>query len=119
MQTRLINLNCKEKDYKFNMSVVTEQDIENLAHNIILVKTNSKTLVLNGFKVVVRDNKAKLKLFYKDNLFHDVEYILDEFGLINDNYQDVVSELWQDVMRKYYDEEYDEALKEKLSSLIV
>lgn len=119
MQTRLINLNCRDKDYKFNMSVISEQDMKNLAHNIVLVKgENVKNITLNGYKVIIRDNKAKFKLFYQDSFYHEVEYYLDEFGILNQNYQDVVSELWQDVMRKYYGEEYEEVLKDKLSSFV-
>ena len=119
MQTRLINLNCKEKEYKFNMSVISEQDIRNLAHNIVLVKgENVKNLVLNGYKLIIRDNKAKFKLFYQDSFYHELEYHIDEFGRVSKNYQDVVSEFWQDVMRKYYGKEYDEALQVKISSCV-
>ena len=92
--------------------------MKNLARNIVLVKCeNVKNLTLNGYKVIIRDNKAKFKLFYQDSFYHEVEYNLDEFGRISKDYQDVVSELWQDVMRKYYAEEYEDALKKKLSSL--
>ena len=116
MQTRLINLNCKEKEYKFNMSAISEQDMKNLAYNIVLIKgENVKNLTLNGYKVVIRDNKAKFKLFYQDSFYHELEYYLDEFGRANKNYQDIISELWQDLMRKYYGKEYDDALKAKLS----
>ena len=100
------------------MSVISEQDIRNLAHNIVLVKgENIKNLVLNGYKIIIRDNKAKFKLFYQDSFYHEAEYHLDEFGRASKNYQDVVSNLWQDVMREYYGEEYDVALKKHLSLL--
>ena len=119
MQARLIDLNCKDKEYEFNMSVLTENNWNNFAHNVVLAKGEYiKSLELNGYKVVIRDNKAKFKLFYKDSFYHELEYHLDCFGRVSKNYDDIVSSLFQDVMAEHYGEDYENALKLKKSTNI-
>lgn len=118
MKKAIIDLNCKDKDYKFNLSVVTENDWVDFAQAIVLNKgENVEGLQLNGFKVVVRDNKAKIKLYYQDLFYHELEYHLDEFGRNSKNYEDVVSVLFQSIMKKYYGAEYELELSNKLKSL--
>ena len=115
MQTRIIDLNCRDKEYKFNISVVSDDVWRNFAHDIVLAKGEYiKNLELNGYKVVIRDNKVKFKLFYKDSFYHELEYHLDEFGRISKNYQDIASTLWQDIMIGYYGEDYKKALRAKI-----
>ena len=110
MQTRLIDLNCKEKNYEFNISVVTENDWKNFVYSVVLEKGEYiGNLEIKGFKVVIRDNKAKVKIFYQSNDYHEVEYHLDEFGRSSMNCCDNVSSIWQDVMLKYYGKKYDDA----------
>jgi hypothetical protein len=42
MQTRIIDLNCKDKEYNFNLSIVSEIDWKNFAHDIVLAKGGMK-----------------------------------------------------------------------------
>ena len=115
MQTRVIDLNCKEKEYQFNLSVITESDWENLAHSIVLeMGRNVKELELTGYKVVIRDNKVKFKVFFQDDAYHELEYHLDALGRKSKSYQDVVSILWNEVMEKYYGAEYAKFVELKL-----
>ena len=112
MQARIIDLNCRDKEYKFNLSVISEQEWRNLAHNIVLYKgQNIKILELNGYKIVIRDNKAKIKLFYQDTAYHELEYHFDEFGRPSKLYQDDVSEFMQEIMLCHYGAEYQKALE--------
>ncbi len=119
MQTIVIDLNCKDKEYNFNMSVISEKEWNDFAHDIVLAKGEYiKDLELNGYKVVIRDNKAKFKLFYKDSCYHELEYHLDEFGRVSKNYGDVTSALFQDIMIEHYGEDYKKALRTKMSTVI-
>lgn len=120
MQARVIDLNCKDKEYKFNISVIGEDKWRDFAHDVVLAKGEKlKDLELNGYKVVIRDNKVKFKLFYKDSFYHELEYHLDEFGRSSKSYGDVVSALWQDVMMEYYGEDYKKTLKHKMTANVV
>ena len=115
MQTKVIDINCKDKEYKFNISVVSDEDWEQFVYNVVLEKGDfDKKFEINGYKVVIRDNKAKVKIFYQDNAYHELEYRLDIFGRAVNKYEDFVSVLWQDVMTKYYGEEYQKAKYVKL-----
>ena len=117
MKKAIIDLNCKDKEYKFSLSVITEKDWIDLAHAIVLNKgQNIKILTINGFKIVIRDNKAKVKIFYQDSYYHELEYHLDEFGRVSQSYEDEFSQLLQDVMSKHYGQEYNLALTSKLKS---
>lgn len=118
MKKAIIDLNCKDRDYKFSLSVITENDWVAFAHAIVLNKgENVKDLQLNGFKVVVRDNKAKIKVYYQDTCYHELEYHLDEFGRVSKHYEDVISLLFQSVMQNYYGKEYCLEFERKLKSL--
>ena len=116
MQLVLVNLNCDTNKYKFDMSAITEEEWNKLAHEIVLTKgQHVKILELKGAKVVIRDNKAKMKVFFQDGLYHEHEYHLDVFGRESRQYADVVSEMFQGLMASYYGDSYRIALKEKLS----
>ena len=116
MNCKLLDLNCKDKEYKFNMSTVSEKDWLSFAHSVVLEKgENVKDLHITGCKIVIRDNKARFKVFYQDSNYHELEYHLDEFGRVSKKYQDIVSSLWQGVMSKYYGNEYNSQLELKLN----
>lgn len=107
MQTRVIDLNCKDKGYKFNLSVITEVDWRDFAYNVVLENDNcAKKIQFNGYKVVIRDNRAKVKIFYQDHAYHELEYRIDVLGRISKKYQDVVSVIWREMLQKYFGEEY-------------
>ncbi len=117
MKKAIINLNCKDKEYKYSLSVITEKDWVDFVHEVVLNKgENIKILTTNGFKIVIRDNKAKIKIFYQDSFYHELEYLLDEFGRVSKNYEDEISQLLQGIMRKHYGQEYDLDLASKLKS---
>jgi len=117
MKKAIIDLNCKDKEYKYSLSVITEKDWVDFVHEVVLNKgENVKILTTNGFKIVIRDNKAKVKIFYQDSNYHELEYQLDEFGRVSKNYEDEISQLLQGIMRKHYGQEYDLDLASKLKS---
>ena len=118
MQARIIDLNCKEKEYKFNLSVVSQEMWGRCIRDILMVRASStKGVIITGFKVTIRDNVAKVMLCWKDDLYHEFTCHLDEFGRISKNYKDLVSEIWQNIMFEYYGEEYRTQLDSKLDNL--
>ena len=111
MKKAIIDLNCKDRDYKFSLSVVTEKDWSDFVHEVVLNKgENIKILTTNGFKIVIRDNKAKFKVYYQDSFYHEIEYHIDMYGRASRDYSDSVSKLWQSIMVKYYGKEYQDSL---------
>ena len=117
MKSAIIDLNCKDKEYKFSLSVITEKDWVDFAHDVVLKKgENIKDITLNGLKIVIRDNQVKFKVFYQDSFYHEIEYHLDEFGRISKRYEDIVSKLFQNIMKKHYGKEYENVLASRLKS---
>ena len=118
MLIKVINLNCKEKEYDFNMSIVTDEKWTNFVQNIVQARVENKgALKINGSKIVIRDNKAKVKVFYQDASYHEVAIMLDEFGRISKDYQDIISKIWQDIMLSYYGNKYAKVLETKKETL--
>ena len=118
MSLVVMNLNDKNEQHQFDMSVIHEEVWDNLAHDIVLAKGKQVNgLGLKSAKVVVRGNKAKLKICFQDDLYHEHEYHLDVFGRASRNYSDLVSEMFQDIMKHYYGEEYEVALNNKLEEV--
>ncbi len=115
MHSRIIDLNCSQNEYKFNISAIKEEEWVDMAHEIVLAKgENVKELELTGCKVVIRDNKAKFQVFFQDSSYHEHAYHLDVFGRASREYKDLVSLLFQDTMINYYGEEYQTDLEEKI-----
>ena len=116
MQEKILDLNIKDA-YKFSLSVITDDEWKDMAHSIILEKGEIlKNLKLLGFKVVIKDNKAKFKICFEDSSYHENEYHIDEFGRISKDYKDCVSYLIQDVMAQHYGKDYLLALSAKLDA---
>ena len=114
----LMNLNEKNSNHQFDISVIDEKVWTNLAYDIVLAKGKRvNTLELKSAKIVIRDNKAKFKICFQDDLFHEHEYHLDTFGRASRAYSDIVSEMFQDIMEHYYGEEYKVALDNKLEEV--
>ena len=118
MQYIISDLNCNEKEYKFNLSNITEQEWTKFARDVLVaclpVLRGTK---ITGYRVKIRDNKAKVLICWKDEAYHEKEFHLDEFGRVSKNYQDIVSNIWQNVMSARFGEEYDNELNAKLSEL--
>lgn len=118
MQTRIIDLNCKERNFEFNLSVLSGEEWEDIAHQIVLIKGEKvKCLELVGLKVVIRDNVAKFKAYYQDSAYHELEYHFSEFGRASKQYQDITSKIWQKTMFEHYGERYNNALEAKLNEV--
>ncbi|MBO5954930.1 MAG: hypothetical protein J6Q13_03075 [Clostridia bacterium] len=118
MKTAIIDLNCKDKYYQFNMSQVSNQDWEHFTLNVIIAKVGHiGGYEITGKKITIRDNKAKIMLCWKDVNYHEFQFHLDEFGRSLNNYKDIVSSLWQDVMISYFGDKYRSALESKLETI--
>lgn len=120
MTTLIIPLKCEGKDFKFDLYKISDQDWETFVNDIVFARLpNAKNVKINGAKVVIRDNKAKVSLFYNDGNYHEVLLKIDEFGRITQEYKDVISKIWQDLMFKYYGKAYKDALDSKFDTLKV
>lgn len=118
MQARIIDLNCKDKEYKFNLSIVSQDMWLRFIRDVLLVRVSSvEGVSITGFKVTIRDNVAKILLCWKDDLYHEFNFHLDAFGRVSKNYKDLVSEIWQNIMNEYYGDEYRSSLDSKLGNL--
>lgn len=117
MQTVVVDVNEKN-DNKFNISVVSKDDWTKFTKTIIVGRLNEdKSVKMLGSFVNIRDNKAKVKICWEDNLYHEFEFHIDEFGRSSKGYQDLVSQIWQNIMTDYYQEEYVIELDAKLVEL--
>ena len=115
-------LNLNEKEYKFDLSVISVNSWTQFMFDVLLARVdNIKAVKTPSIKYNIRDNVAKVVISWlgeKDS-YHEFTCHLDEFGRISKNYQDVVSEIWQNKMADYYNEEYVQDLNTKLDEIKV
>ena len=106
------SLNCEDKDYGFNMSAITEADCEEFAIKYVYKEGKPvKGAHINGIKVIVRDNIAKIILYYQaEGSLHEFKASLDPFGMKSQNYQDEISKIWQTIMVRHFGNAYQNAL---------
>lgn len=122
MTIYVLPLKCEGKEFKFDLYEIKNEDWEKFIVDIVFENLpNAKNVKINGAKVVIRDNKAKVSLFYLDdkNKYHDVLFRIDEFGRSSQDYKDTVSKVWQDLMYSYYGKKYKDALDAKFETLKV
>ena len=120
MTIYVLPLKCEGMEFKFDLYEIKNEDWENFIVDIVFANLPDVSNVkINGAKVVIRDNKAKVSLFYMDakNKYHEVLFRIDEFGRSSQDYKDSVSKVWQDLMFSYYGKKYKEALDSKLETL--
>lgn len=111
MQTKIIDLNCRDKIYNFNISVVSEDAWTRFAQDVVLERVGTLCRYsITGYRVRIRDNKARVLLCWKDSAYHEFEFQLDEYGRVSRGYSDIISKLWQDIMKSYYGEQYEKEL---------
>lgn len=109
-----------EGEYKFNISVMSSKDWTKFALDVLTARLDSiRGVKMPSTKVTVRDNVSKVLISWEtaDNAYHEFEFHLDEFGRKSKNYQDLVSNIWQNKMSSFYGEEYNQALQAKLEEL--
>ena len=117
MQSIISDLNCSEKEYKFNLSDLTREEWTKFARDVLITCLPVlRGTRITGYRVKIRDNKAKVLICWKDEAYHEKEFHLDEFGRVSKNYQDVVSNIWQNIMSDHFGKEYNRVLSPKLSS---
>ena len=109
-----------DKDYQFRLSQITEADCEEFAIKYVFKEGKTvKGTRINGIKVIIRDNIAKIRLFYAEEAtIHEFAVSLDAFGNQQANYQDEISRIWQQILVRYFGKDYLEALDLKLNANI-
>ena len=111
MNFKLLNLDDKNKDFKFNLSTISEQDWKFFLEDVVLNISEKKQVRSIMASVTIRDNKAKIKLAYEDGNYHEISMTIDAFGSAAHNYSDNVSHIWQDVMGARFGKDYNTELK--------
>ncbi len=111
-----------EEKRVFNVSVVSSQDWTKFVLDILTARLDSiRGVKLSGTKISIRDNVAKVVISWKsaDKAYHEFTFHVDEFGRKSKNYQDLVSNIWQNLMSDHFGEEYNHALQLKLDEINV
>ncbi len=102
---------------KYDISVVSKKDWDKFIKSVLLARVeNVKSLKIFPTFITIRDNRAKVKMSWEDNNYHEFTFHINEFGRESKNYQDIVSEIWQNIMADYYFEEYVDELNSQLKS---
>ena len=109
-------LNLNEKSYKFDLSIISEEDWNKFMFEVLLARLdNVRFIKVPTIKAIIRDNIAKVQISWVEGKScHDFTFHLDEFGRKSKNHQDLISNIWQNLMTEYYHEEYVQALNSKL-----
>ena len=118
MTTIIIDLNCDDKEYKFNLSNITKEEWTKFARDVLIARLPVlKGTRMTGFRVKIRDNIARVRIAWEDEAWHEKEYRLNEFGRPTRNYQDIVSNIWQNLMSARFGQEYVQELNVKLDEV--
>lgn len=120
MKIRVEKQNFNNGSYRFDLSNISDGDWAKFAFDVLIVNFENIRIVKKpSLKTTIRDNVAKVELswFSEKDAFHDFIFHLDEFGIKSENYQDLVSNIWQIKMTDLFGEEYDNELNAKLSEL--
>ena len=114
------SLDNEENDYQFKLSHLTEADCEEFAIKYVFKESKTvRATHINGIKVIVRDNIAKVKLFYAEEAtIHEFSASLDAFGNQQANYQDEISRIWQQILARRFGKEYLEMLELKTNTIL-
>ena len=118
MDVRVVPYDGDNKKFQFNISNISKESWKTFVLDILIARlpeTKGVTLIDNY--VEIRDNVAKVQICWQDKFYHEFKFHLDEFGRKSKEYSDIVSEIWQNVMTDYYQEEYVDALDAKLSEV--
>ena len=104
-------LSVDSKPYQFNLSDIAEQDWKYFIEDLILGIAGNKVVRSIMATVTIRDNNAKVKIAYCDDVHHEICFRLDEFGTKINNGNDSISVKWQQLMSARFGEEYLRELK--------
>lgn len=118
MRFKLIPLNDSKKQYQFDLTKISGQDWIAFMKDLILVNAvDAQNIEIYDINISIRDNIAKVKVQYQDDVFHNITMKIDEWGLSQFEPNSVSSILWRDVMIKYFAEDYKACLEDKIYDL--
>ncbi len=109
-----------DKDYKFDLSIMSGKDWTHFMFDVLLSKLeNIEGVKTPSIKLSIRDNVAKVMISWLelDESYHEFTFHLDEFGRKSENYQDLISNIWQNIMTEHYHEAYIQELNKTLSEV--
>ena len=108
MLFRLLNLNEKDKHYKFDLGELVIPDWDVFFEGVAVANSGQipRRLKIEQARVTIRDNVAKVKMTYIDNAFHDLSIVVDQFGVKSSGYSDDASKVWQKMMGDKFGQDY-------------
>ena len=115
MNFMLLDLDGKKQNCKFDLSTISENDWKFFLEDVVMNLSAGKHVRSISAKVKIRDNQAKVKMNYEDGNYHEVVLTIDPFGVACRNYSDLVSELWQDMARARFSDEYPKELEARIN----
>ncbi len=112
-------LNLNEKTYKFDLSKISDEDWNKFMFDVLLARLDNVRVVKSPMiRPSIRDNVAKVQISWNEvKSYHEFTFHVDEFGRQSKKYQDLVSNVWQNLMTEYYQEEYVQELNVKLDEV--
>lgn len=112
----VIDLN--DKEYKFNLSNLTEQDWNNFTTDVLANRIDVEGIDIVGYKLKIRDNEANILICWREpGAYREKQLVLDEFGRHSKGYQDFASKSLQNLMVAHYGKEYIDELNSKLEEV--
>lgn len=115
MNFMLLDLDVKKENCKFDLSTISEQDWKFFLEDVVMNVSDGKHVRSINAKVKIRDNQAKVKMTFEDGNYHEMGLTIDPFGVVGQNYSDVISETWQDMARARFDESYPKELEARIN----
>ena len=109
-----------EEKHQYSISVVSSKEWTKFMLDVLTARLETvKGVKLGGTKITIRDNVAKVMISWtsNNNAYHEFTFHVDEFGRKSKNYQDLVSNIWQNLMSEKYGIEYNKALQSKLEEI--
>ena len=114
----IVGDNNSNNQSKFDILSVSKQDWDRFIKSVLLERAQqTKGIKLYPASVTVRENRAKVIIRWEDKNYHEFIFHIDECGRVSKNYQDIVSQIWQNIMTEYYGEEYVAELNARLNEL--
>ena len=116
MINAVIDLN--DKEYKFNLSNLTEQDWNNFTTDFLANRIDIEGIDIVGYRLKIRDNVANIFICWREpGAYCEKQLLLNEFGRPSKDYQDFASKSLQNLMISHYGQEYVEELNANLKEV--
>ena len=112
MPIDLFDTNSRDENYKFNLSDLTEKEWTDFALELIFQQVGRvRNVSIKEFRVRINNNLAKINLEYQGNKYHVLKLYLNEFGIVGECNNDVISSKFQELMSAHFGADYQNELQ--------